>query len=134
MNFKYLFITITFVVSFFSCQNSSGQNEKEINSQNDTTIASIINKDTLACAKSDKLISIIGVGDIMLGTNYPKSPNYLPPNKNCEPLLKDVKPILLDADLTFGNCEGVFSDPAIIAMTDGTTGKVHQLGGAGVVR
>jgi poly-gamma-glutamate capsule biosynthesis protein CapA/YwtB (metallophosphatase superfamily) len=49
-------------------------------------------------------ISIIGVGDMMLGTNYP-SPSYLPPNDGRE-LLAPVKSILESADLTFGNLEG----------------------------
>jgi len=49
-------------------------------------------------------ISIIGVGDIMLGTNYP-SANYLPPNDG-KALLSSVSAILRDADVTFGNLEG----------------------------
>lgn len=48
-------------------------------------------------------ISIIGVGDMMLGTNYPAG--YLPPDDGKE-LLTPVKDILIDADLTFGNMEG----------------------------
>lgn len=107
MNKKYLIINVFIVVILFSCQNSSGQNGQVENSINDTILA-----DTIKDVKQteNKLISIIGVGDMMLGTNYPKSPNYLPPNKDCSPLLKEVKPVLMDADLTFGNCEGVFSD------------------------
>lgn len=46
-------------------------------------------------------ISVIGVGDIMLGTNYPSS-SYLP-GKN---ILGNVEDILEDADMTFGNLEG----------------------------
>ncbi len=49
-------------------------------------------------------ISIIGVGDMMLGTNYP-SASYLPPLDGKEILLP-VKEILQNADLTFGNMEG----------------------------
>jgi hypothetical protein len=49
-------------------------------------------------------ISIIGVGDIMLGTNYPSS-NYLPPNKG-KGLLAAVNDTLKAADITFGNLEG----------------------------
>jgi len=56
-------------------------------------------------------ISIIGVGDIMLGTNFP-SKNYLPPNNNCLPLLTEVKNTLSAADITIGNLEGCFSDTA----------------------
>ena len=93
----------------FSCQNSNGQ--QEIKSREKDTVLVKISLQTKADSlKTDSLISIIGVGDIMLGTNYPKTPNYLPPNKDCRPLLRNVKDILQDADLTFGNCEGVFSD------------------------
>jgi poly-gamma-glutamate capsule biosynthesis protein CapA/YwtB (metallophosphatase superfamily) len=54
------------------------------------------------------LISIVGVGDMMLGTNYP-SANYLPANggKN---LLSDLKDKLWNADITFGNLEGTILD------------------------
>ena len=49
-------------------------------------------------------ISIIGVGDMMLGTNYP-STLYLPPNDGKD-ILSAVKDILINADITFGNMEG----------------------------
>ncbi|MDR3227561.1 MAG: CapA family protein [Prevotellaceae bacterium] len=52
------------------------------------------------------LISIAGTGDIMLGSNYP-SDARLPINDGRE-LLRDVKDILKDADITFGNLEGCF--------------------------
>ncbi len=53
-------------------------------------------------------LSIVGVGDIMMGTDYP-SRVYLPPGNDCRPLMKDVFPILQDADITFGNLEGTFA-------------------------
>jgi len=46
-------------------------------------------------------VSIIGVGDIMLGSNYP-SEKYLP-GKN---ILTNVEDIIKNADITFGNLEG----------------------------
>ncbi|MDX1651597.1 MAG: CapA family protein [Brumimicrobium sp.] len=55
--------------------------------------------------EEDKKLEIIGVGDIMLGTNFP-SERYLPPNDGKD-LLKPVDSILKSADLTFGNLEGV---------------------------
>ncbi len=54
------------------------------------------------------LHAIIGVGDMMLGTNYP-SKNYLPANGGRN-LLSDVESILIDADVTFGNLEGTILD------------------------
>ncbi len=101
--------TIAFIIllmtTTMACSQSNSETENN-NSENDT-VTQIIEK------KYDpKLdtISVIGVGDMMLGTNYPKSPNYLPPNNDCSSLIAPVADILRDADLTFGNSEGVFSD------------------------
>lgn len=53
-------------------------------------------------------VTVIGVGDIMMGTNFPDE-SYLPPNDGAD-LLTDVKTVLEDATLTFGNLEGVLLD------------------------
>ena len=53
-------------------------------------------------------LTIIGVGDIMMGTNFP-DPSYLPADQG-KRLLDDVDSILVDADVTFGNLEGVILD------------------------
>lgn len=50
-------------------------------------------------------VVLMGVGDMMLGSNYP-SPNLLPPNGGKE-ILQEVAPVLKKADITFGNLEGV---------------------------
>lgn len=60
------------------------------------TIPSIVEQDT---------ISVIGVGDIMMGTNFPDD-SRLPPG-NGSFLMQAVDSILSNADLTFGNLEGV---------------------------
>ena len=52
-------------------------------------------------------ITIIGVGDIMMGTSYPE--DKLPPDDG-RFLLQAVAPVLLDADVTFGNLEGTLLD------------------------
>lgn len=54
------------------------------------------------------LYTVVGVGDMMLGTNYP-SKNHLPPNGGAD-LLTDVSHILQNADVTFGNLEGTILD------------------------
>ncbi|HYG19709.1 MAG TPA: CapA family protein [Ohtaekwangia sp.] len=64
--------------------------------QTDTT--NFIKKDTL---------TIIGVGDIMMGTSYPE--DKLPPEDGAF-LLRAVEPVLRDADVTFGNLEGTLLD------------------------
>jgi poly-gamma-glutamate capsule biosynthesis protein CapA/YwtB (metallophosphatase superfamily) len=57
-------------------------------------------------AKKNKTITIIGVGDIMLGTNFPNE-SYLPPNDGKGLLSEAIDPIRR-ADIAFGNCEGTF--------------------------
>ena len=52
------------------------------------------------------IVSIIGTGDIMLGSNYPSDAKL--PVLDGKELLKNVKDILKDADVTFGNLEGCF--------------------------
>jgi hypothetical protein len=59
-------------------------------------------------AQSADTLSIIGVGDIMIGSNFPDT-SYLPPNDGAY-LLKPVKEILQNADVTFGNLEGTLLD------------------------
>lgn len=56
-----------------------------------------------AFSQSKDTLTIIGVGDIMMGTNYPE--NKLPANNGAF-LMKDVEAVLKDADVTFGNLEG----------------------------
>jgi cell wall-associated NlpC family hydrolase len=51
-------------------------------------------------------VTVIGTGDIMLGSNYP-SDAKLPPNDGKD-LLRNVKDLLRDAHVTFGNLEGCF--------------------------
>lgn len=52
-------------------------------------------------------VTIIGVGDIMMGTNYPE--DRLPVDNGAF-LLRDVEVILKNADVTFGNLEGTLLD------------------------
>lgn len=52
---------------------------------------------------ADTLISLVAVGDMMLGTNFPDS-TFLPPSDLH--LLKPLWTVLQRADVTFGNLEG----------------------------
>jgi poly-gamma-glutamate capsule biosynthesis protein CapA/YwtB (metallophosphatase superfamily) len=54
-------------------------------------------------------LTVIGVGDIMMGTNFPE--NKLPP-ENGRLLLQGVNDVLRNADVTFGNLEGTLLDSA----------------------
>ena len=74
-------------------------------------LGSVCAQDTLDVSQdtselqSFSTFNIVAVGDVMLGTNYPEA-SYLPP-ENGKWVLADVKEILVKADLTFGNLEGV---------------------------
>jgi poly-gamma-glutamate capsule biosynthesis protein CapA/YwtB (metallophosphatase superfamily) len=59
-------------------------------------------------ATENELVSIIGTGDIMLGSNYPSDAKL--PVLDGKELLSHVKDILRDADVTFGNLEGCILD------------------------
>jgi poly-gamma-glutamate capsule biosynthesis protein CapA/YwtB (metallophosphatase superfamily) len=52
-------------------------------------------------------ISVAGVGDIMLGTDFPK--NILPDDDGVS-FLNEVTPVLSSVDVAFGNLEGVLMD------------------------
>ena len=74
---------------------------------NKTQPTSQIFSNLLTTEKNDT-VTIIGVGDMMLGTNYP-STAYLPPNDGKD-LLTPVINVLKNADVTFGNLEGTLLD------------------------
>ncbi|MGY8796965.1 MAG: CapA family protein, partial [Woeseiales bacterium] len=52
-------------------------------------------------------LSIAAVGDMMLGTDYPR--NHLPDDDGVS-FLQTVTPVLAAADIAFGNLEGVLLD------------------------
>lgn len=65
-------------------------------------------EDSLAleqASENERTLKIIGVGDLMLGTNFPSN-KYLPPNDGKD-LLLPIHSITAQADLTVGNLEGV---------------------------
>ncbi|MEQ1587172.1 MAG: CapA family protein [Cyclobacteriaceae bacterium] len=70
---------------------------------------------TWAQAQKKDTITVIGVGDIMMGSNYPNG-GALPPNDGTD-LFKEVTPILASADITMGNLEGVLLDDGGTAKT-----------------
>ena len=78
---------------------SYGQDSLLVNTNDSTHLP----KDTL---------TVIGVGDIMMGTSFPE--NKLPP-ENGRLLLRDVDSVLRDADVTFGNLEGTLLDSGGVA-------------------
>jgi poly-gamma-glutamate capsule biosynthesis protein CapA/YwtB (metallophosphatase superfamily) len=77
----------------------------------DTVPAGTIPADTaqaLQAPVAPSTYTFVGVGDMMLGTNYP-SASYLPPQGGTT-MLAHVEDLLKDADVTFGNLEGTILD------------------------
>ncbi len=66
-------------------------------------------------AQKKDTVTVIGVGDIMMGSNYPDA-SGLPPNDG-QFLLKEVEGVLKDADVTMGNLEGVLLNEGGTAKT-----------------
>ncbi len=93
------FSFFTTLFNFLTIQSKNNQNQKVENIK-----IKNVNQKNEDENKNEKTISIIGVGDIMLGSNYPI--NMLP-NIN---VLKKVESTLKDADITVGNLEGTLFD------------------------
>ncbi len=91
------------LISFLACKSEDKENK---------LIAQVTPEEKTETKKQEvsDTITIVAVGDIMLGTNYPTEPNYLPPNNDCSTLISPVIEYLRDADVTFGNNEGAYSD------------------------
>lgn len=61
-----------------------------------------------AAVAAQKTVTVIGVGDYMMGTHYPNA-SYLSPFSE-KSMISDLQDILTSADVTFANFEGVFLD------------------------
>lgn len=115
---------ILFIVLFSACkvQKSNSTYGDRTLSADTITISNLVSLDTLVEIVLDSSIfqdsveiaihrllkdtvRIIGVGDIMMGTNFPNE-SYLPPSDG-NYLFNAVESVLKNADVTFGNLEGV---------------------------
>ena len=66
---------------------------------------------TPSAVRNSEPLTIVAVGDIMLGSPFPNE-TRMPPNDGAD-LLKEVTPILEKADIAFGNLEGPMTDGGI---------------------
>lgn len=97
------------IICWFSCGTAtSSEQAKPLVVHTDTIPTPINIPDTL---------SLNAVGDIMFGSSFPGT-GYLAPNDG-QDLMKFFTASLHDADLTFGNSEGVFLDHGGIAKDSG---------------
>ena len=119
MNLKAGFIFLTIIYLLSSCKSTKqvAQDSTAPDTTHiviDTSFVKEIDEQVVIIQDSVELkvyrllkdtVTIIGVGDMMLGTNFP-DPSYLPPDSGRR-VLEKVEPILKNADVTFGNLEGV---------------------------
>jgi hypothetical protein len=92
----------------FFCSLSCGSSSQKKNIKTSLVTPDTITRYVSHIKTIGDTISLIAVGDIMFGTNFPDA-STLPPNDGKD-LLKDFKEELQNADVTFGNAEGVFLD------------------------
>ncbi|MDN5199776.1 CapA family protein [Fulvivirgaceae bacterium BMA10] len=128
MSLKRFFLIIFALLGFSACKVSKVATSSTSGQPQDTVVtkidsSAILPKPIYVTVKGDTLesldsvveinvqrlikdtLSFVGVGDIMMGTNYPNE-HYLPPNQG-KSLLEEAAELLKDADVTFGNLEGV---------------------------
>ncbi|MEA3444168.1 MAG: CapA family protein [Bacteroidota bacterium] len=90
---------------------------------NTVSVAQTVESETDSVQSTDT-ITIIAVGDIMLGSNFPTE-EYLPPDDNCLPLMSPLFDTLKNADITFGNLEGCFLDSGKLVKNCKDTTKCY---------
>ncbi|WP_018675971.1 CapA family protein [Riemerella columbina] len=95
--FKSIFIFCLLLIYQCSFTQSEGTPMSDV-------IDEVPTKPIIQDTLSQDTISIIGVGDMMIGTNFPSN-DYLPPNDGKD-MFNAVSEFLQDATLTFGNLEG----------------------------
>lgn len=110
MRFLIVYILFFFLICLFGSSVSAIPTVDDFENNKDT----LVHKDTL---------SIIGVGDIMMGTNFP-SEKYLHPS-GCQGFFSEVGDVLLNAEVLAGNLEGCFSDTAKLVKRCKDTTKCY---------
>ncbi|MBT1697800.1 CapA family protein [Fulvivirgaceae bacterium PWU4] len=95
------FFFLLLAISAFSMSQAQNRQDSSTN---------ITTADTLSPRRDT--VSVIGVGDIMMGTNYPEDKL---PAQNGAFLMREVEPVLSNADVTFGNLEGTLLDSGGVA-------------------
>jgi len=105
---KLIFIGLglVFIISAQTQDSSHTQPQPDAVRVTDTLLAV---RDTLPVRFMADTLTIIGVGDIMMGTDFPVA-SYLPPNDGATIFPDSIKTILRHADVTFGNQEGTLLD------------------------
>lgn len=101
-----LYLLFFIILLTYACKQG---NKQPAVKQNNATAVNTTKKST----PTDDTLSIVAVGDMMLGTSYP-SRSTLPPDSG-KRSFKPVLSHLRNADVTFGNLEGVLLDTGAAA-------------------
>ncbi|MCP4437480.1 MAG: CapA family protein [Aureispira sp.] len=109
----YILIALTISYTLTSCSSDGSNHSLKAQSAIAGALnsdSSIVDTNKVVTQDTPKVetITIVGVGDIMMGTNYP-SKRHLPPHDG-KKIFDGVLAHLSNADLTFGNLEGVIGD------------------------
>ena len=99
---SFFLATVTVIGSLFFSACSSNSGGREI------SVKHPVLQDTLVTIPSDTSVTVIAVGDIMLGSAY-KSVYDLPADSGVNSF-KQVKPFLKEGNVVFGNLEGCLLD------------------------
>jgi poly-gamma-glutamate capsule biosynthesis protein CapA/YwtB (metallophosphatase superfamily) len=114
-----LFLLLQLYVLSIACNSKSATQEIAKSGAVNALTASA--NDSLPKPTKPDTISINAVGDIMFGTNFPNE-SKMPPNQGKD-LLNAFSSYLKDADITFGNAEGVFLNSG--GTPKGSGGQVY---------
>lgn len=110
--YKTILIFITLLFSSLFANSTPNPVDSVLTKKSVLTKDSASTKDSVSSTLStsnDSTLTFVGVGDIMMGLNYPDESPVLPPEDGAL-IFSDVKAILQDATLTIGNLEGVLLD------------------------
>ena len=110
--YKTILIFITLLFSSLFANSTPTPVDSVLTKASVSTKKSVLTKDSVSSTLStsnDSTLTFVGVGDIMMGLNYPDESPVLPPEDGAL-IFADVKSILQDATLTIGNLEGVLLD------------------------
>ncbi len=100
-----LLIVVVFSLLAVGCGKNDNKTENKNSLKNEKEKVKDSEKEV---KDPDSLYSVVMVGDMMLGTNYP-SESSLPPNDGKD-ILNDPAEILSSGDVTIGNLEGTLLD------------------------
>lgn len=110
-NLRVFTLCVGICVSLFTsaCANQEMPQTSEGVEASETSSLSQFVEEQVAVHSDRDTFTIVAVGDMMVGTDFP-SKSSLPPNDDPDALLSPVASYIRAADIAFGNLEGAFLD------------------------